>query len=87
MMLTQQDFLEQVMDGVFDDIYLYHNGPYNIGDNKVEFLQYHMKCSGPSITATYFTYDKENVLPAMLYLDYLSDKKEDDSLCVDQIQY
>lgn len=61
------------MDGTFDDIFLYHNGPYIVGGcNKVEFLHNHMKCSGPSIDDMYFTYEIDNVLPAMLYLDSLA---------------
>lgn len=72
-MITREEFRDQVMDGIFDDIFLYHNGPYTIGGNSVEFLYHHMKCSGSSINDTYFTYNKDNILPAMLFLDSLAD--------------
>lgn len=65
--------MDKVMDGVFDDIYMYHNGPYKIGTYLVEFTEENMKCSGPLIEDTCFSYHKENVLPAMLFLDTLVD--------------
>lgn len=66
-MLTKQEFKELVLQDTFDDIFLYHDGPYRVGNITIQFMDDHMECIGMDITC--FTYERANLLPAMLYID------------------
>lgn len=69
MLLTRDEFIERLMDGIAPTVAVCHTSAFRVGTNIVEFTEDHLQCVGDDATSVSFIYSEDSLWAAVLYLN------------------